>query len=207
MNNCSIEWAVFDYGGVLAEEGFMAGLNAMADKSGLDRDFVFQAAREVILSTEYLTGRGSEEVFWDRFREVTGIHGGPQELRQEILSRFVLRPWMLQLLEKLKAMGVRRAILSDQVNWLDELEARDNFFRFFDKVFNSYHVGKSKNDPTIFDDLLVWTGAAAGRTVFVDDHQPHVDRAVSRGINGICYTGGEDFLRRFSIICPGIQED
>ncbi len=206
MHACTIDWAVFDYGGVLAEEGFMAGLYTMADRSGLDRDFVFQAAREVILSTGYLTGQGSEDVFWDKFKAATGIKGSPGELRQDILSRFQLRPWMLELMQKLQVLGVGRIILSDQVNWLDELEARDDFFRYFDRVYNSYHVGKSKNDATLFDDLLDWTGAHAHKTVFVDDHLPHVERAVSRGINGILYTGREDFLKHFSGFCPGIED-
>ena len=206
MRACEIELAVFDYGGVLAEEGFMAGLNAMADRAGLDRDFVFQSAREVILSTGYLTGQGSEEVFWDQFKAATGIKGSPNGLRQDILSRFQLRPWMLELMQRLQTLGVGRIILSDQVNWLDELEARDNFFRHFDRVFNSYHLGKSKNDASLFDELLDWTGVQAHKTVFVDDHLPHVERAISRGINGIYYIGREDFLRRFAGFCPGIED-
>ncbi|RQD76882.1 MULTISPECIES: hypothetical protein [Desulfonatronospira] len=206
MRACEIELAVFDYGGVLAEEGFMAGLNAMADRAGLDRDFVFQSAREVILSTGYLTGQGSEEVFWDQFKAATGIKGSPNGLRQDILSRFQLRPWMLELMQKLQTLGVGRIILSDQVNWLDELEARDSFFRYFDQVFNSYHLGKSKNDASLFDDLLKWTGVQAHRAVFVDDHLPHVERAISRGINGIYYTGRDDFLKRFAGFCPGIED-
>jgi len=206
MQTCTIKWAVFDYGGVLAEEGFVAGLNAMADREGLDRDFVFQSAREIILSTGYLTGQGSEDAFWDQFKEVTGIKGSPDVLRQEILSRFQLRPWMLELMRKLHALGVGRMILSDQVNWLDELEARDDFFRYFDRVYSSYHLGKSKNDASLFDDLLEWTGVQPHRTVFVDDHPPHVQRAISRGINGIYYTGREDFLSRLAGFCPGIEE-
>ncbi|WP_291319323.1 HAD family phosphatase [Desulfonatronospira sp.] len=207
MGACKIELAVFDYGGVLAEEGFVAGLNAMADRAGLDRDFVFQCAREVILSTGYLTGQGSEDVFWDHFKAATGIKGNPGQLRHEIISRFQLRPWMLSLMQKLKALDIGRIILSDQVNWLDELEARDNFFRYFDAVYNSYHMGKSKNDASLFDDLLDWTGAKAQQTLFVDDHLPHVQRASSRGIAGIYYTGREDFLARLEDLCPDIERD
>jgi len=37
---------------------------------------------------------------------------------------------------------VRLGILSDQTDWLDELNERDGFFQHFDCVFNSFHMGR-----------------------------------------------------------------
>ncbi|MFN2268004.1 MAG: HAD family hydrolase [Desulfonatronovibrio sp.] len=202
MTNCNITWAVFDYGGVLAEEGFVAGLEAIAEKEGLRPEYVFETARDIILATGYLTGEVLEETFWNRFRRETGIKRSDQDLRNEILSRFILRPWMIELIASLKKNGVNTAILSDQVNWLDELDIRDNFFSHFNRVYNSFHVGLSKNNPAVFEDLTQWIDASPNRILFTDDHLPHIKRARSRGINAIHYTDKDSFLREFYQFCP-----
>ncbi|WP_028574195.1 HAD family hydrolase [Desulfonatronovibrio hydrogenovorans] len=198
MNHWIIKWAVFDYGGVLAEEGFVAGLHAMAEQASLSRDQVFETAREIILSSGYLVGKASEDDFWKEFKWQTRIKGNNIQLKNMILSGFVLRPWMLELVVRLRNQKVKTAILSDQVNWLDELNERDNFFGHFDHVFNSFHLGLSKNDPVIFEKLTKWIKARPEDIVFIDDHLPHVLRARSRGIHAIHYTDKESFFQEFS---------
>ncbi len=205
MNDCKIKWAIFDYGGVLAEEGFMNGLHAIAKKEGLDGQYVFETARKTILSSGYLVGKVLEETFWRAFRRETGISRSDHELRNEIMSRFVLRPWMLELVSEIRTRAVNTAILSDQVNWLDELDVRDNFFQYFDRVYNSFHVNMSKNDPSIFEELVQWVNCAPGDIVFIDDHPGHIKRARSRGLNVIHYTDRENFLRDISVYCPDIS--
>jgi putative hydrolase of the HAD superfamily len=202
MNDCEIQWAVFDYGGVLAEEGFMNGLHAIAEQEGLDGQYVYETTRRIILSGGYLVGKILEESFWNAFRRETKIRRSDQDLRNEILSRFELRPWMLQLVSDLRARGVNTAILSDQVNWLDELDVRDNFFKYFDRVYNSFHVGLSKNDPAIFEELVQWVNCAPGKIVFIDDHLPHIKRARSRGLKTIHYTDRKSFIKELQAYCP-----
>ena len=205
MNDCEIQWAVFDYGGVLAEEGFMKGLHAIAKQEGLDGQYVYETTREIIISGGYLVGKILEESFWNAFRRETKIKRSDQDLRNEILSRFELRPWMLQLVSNLRTRGVNTAILSDQVNWLDEMDVRDNFFQYFDRVYNSFHVGLSKNDPSIFEELVQWVNCAPGSIVFIDDHLPHIKRARSRGLNTIHYTDRQSFIKDLQVYCPDIS--
>jgi len=202
MNNCRIKWAAFDFGGVLAEEGFVNGLQAIAKQEGLDSDHLLETAKKTILSSGYLVGKALEESFWKALRRETGISRTDQDLRNEILSRFVLRPWMLEIVSDLRARGVKTAIVSDQVNWLDELDVRDSFFQHFDRVYNSFHVNMSKNDPAIFEELVQWVGCAPGDIVFIDDHLPHIKRAGSRGLNTIHYTGRQSFIKDLSAFCP-----
>ncbi|MFP4085033.1 MAG: HAD family hydrolase [Desulfonatronovibrio sp.] len=204
MNNCTFGWAVFDYGGVIAEEGFVAGLHAIAEQEGLDSRHLFEKTRELIHSSGYLLGEILEENFWRAFRRETGISRTDQDLRNEILSRFILRPEMLELVSTLRSKGVRTAILSDQVNWLDELDIRDDFFRYFDRVYNSFHVGLSKNNPAVFEELIQWIDCSPADIIFIDDHLPHVNRARSRGLNGIHYTDQPGFIKELSAYCPGL---
>ena len=51
----------------------------------------------------------------------------------------------------LRRGGFLTAILSDQTDWLDRLEARHHFFGHFDRVFNSYHLGKGKRRITSYN--------------------------------------------------------
>ncbi len=54
---------LFDYGGVLAEEGFTAGLKAIAVAHGLDPDHFFHRATEIIYACDYV-------IFFDEFNHM-----------------------------------------------------------------------------------------------------------------------------------------
>jgi len=181
------ELVLFDFGGVIAEEGFREGLYAVARSNGQAPEAFYEQAAEVILSSGYLTGRAPEAAFWQALRTRCGITGSDKALRTEILSRFRLRDWMLAVAAGLRQAGLRIAILSDQTNWLDELEADLKFFRYFDQVFNSFYLHKSKHDPTLFTDVLAGLGVAPRQALFIDDTLGHIERARQQGLLAIHY--------------------
>ena len=122
-----IEAILLDFGGVIAEEGFQQGLHAIAEKFGLDQKRFFQLANEAVYNSGYVTGTGSENDYWNEVREHSGILATDDELRHEILSRFIPRDWMLETIRSLQQEGLITAILSDQSDWLDLLDARYHF--------------------------------------------------------------------------------
>ena len=199
---CSVELVLFDFGGVIAEEGFRNGLLSLAHINGLDSAFFLKEAYELTFTGGYVTGEVDEHTFWNMLRERTGIKGSERELRKELLSRFILRNWMLELVQRLKDASVVTAILSDQTNWLDELDARYNFFRLFDRVFNSYHLGKCKKDPTLFEDVLGEMNFRPEQSLFVDDSQDNIKRATSRGLHTIYYQDKISFMESMRSFCP-----
>ena len=79
---------LFDFGGVLAEEGFKNGLVAIALRNGLNPEEFWQQAYALTFNGGYVTGRMDENTFWKTLREQTGIKGSDADLRAEILSRF-----------------------------------------------------------------------------------------------------------------------
>ncbi len=202
-----IKAALFDFGGVIADEGFRNGLLEIAAKSGLDGESFVEKAREIIHETGYLTGRGTEEYFWETMRKETGIKKTDAELRNIILKGFTVREWMLKVIERLKGKEIRLAILSDQTNWLDELETHMKIFGLFEQVFNSYHLGKSKKDRTIFPDVLKILKLEPGEALFVDDTEGHVERAREMGLHAIFFRGKDDFLKELSVFFPDLPED
>ncbi|MGZ6250048.1 MAG: HAD family hydrolase [Syntrophales bacterium] len=202
-----IEAVLFDFGGVLSEEGFKNGLQAIARLNGLDEETFIKTANDVIHARGYVIGKASESAYWEILRETTGIRGDDQFLRNEILSRFRLREWMTDTVKRLKELKVCVGILSDQTNWLDELDARDNFFRQFDHVFNSYHMGKSKKDPTHFEDVVRILEIEIHKVLFIDDDPGNCARARQAGLTVIHYRDREQFLHETAGYFPGIAAD
>ena len=191
-----IKTVIFDFGGVLAEEGFREGLLAIARENGLDPDAFFFEVDSLIEKTGYLTGTADEASFWNAVRAGTGIRGDDGSLRREILARFVLRPEMLAEVDALRTGGVFVAMLSDQTNWLDELDRATALYRHFDRVFNSYRMHKSKRDASVFRDVCGELGAAPRETLFIDDNSDHIKRAASQGLRTIHFTGVDDFKKQ-----------
>jgi len=191
-----IHWVLLDFGGVIAEEGFKQGLYAIAGKFGLDRKRFFQLANEAVYNSGYVTGKGSEKEYWDEVRQHSGIMASDDELRREILSRFIPRDWMLETVKSLKQQGVITAILSDQSDWLDLLDSRYHFFQYFDAVFNSFHLGKTKRDPAIFVETLQALKVSAGETLFVDDNIGHIDRSIAAGLQAHHFEGRDGYMKK-----------
>jgi putative hydrolase of the HAD superfamily len=189
---------LFDFGGVLAEEGFREGLRAIGKKNGLDPDRFFSLADTLIFETGYLTGRAGEAAYWDALRERTGITGSTEDLRGEILKRFILRPGMVTAVDRLRSQGFMVAMLSDQTNWLDELDRETALSRHFNKVFNSFKLHKSKRDASVFRDVCGALGVKTGEALFIDDNISHIRRAADAGLHTIHFTSLDDFEKRLT---------
>ena len=200
----NVRAVVFDFGGVIAEEGFRAGLHVIADRFGLAPDTFYQAANEAVYGTGYVTGTGSEAAFWQQLRARFGIIAPDPVLRFEILSRFVPRTWMLAMVRLIRKRGIITALLSDQSDWLDLLDGKYHFFREFDHVFNSYHLGKTKRDVSLFDDTVHVLNVPAPQALFIDDNPGHVKRAAARGLQTHLFTSASCFqaaLARLGVLC------
>lgn len=198
-----IQAVAFDFGGVLAEEGFREGLKAIARLNGLDEDEFFELATAAVYSTGYVVGKTEEHSFWQALRGRTEIRGSDQELREEILKRFILRPWILRVVRDLRSRGYVVAILSDQTQWLDELDEQYHFFKDFDQVFNSYHSGKGKKDPSFFRDVAAELGYPPSKILFIDDNPGNVEKARSQGFRAIHYKDRASFeheMKKFGLL-------
>jgi len=186
---------VLDFGGVLAEEGFREGLKAIANKNGLDPEKFFTLARDLIYDTGYVTGKTDEHAYWEELRLKAGVKKDDNELRREILNRFMLRPPMLEEIKRIKAAGVIVALLSDQTDWLDELNQRAPFYHYFDYVFNSFNMKKSKRDAALFDDVAKQLAVKPQEILFVDDTRENLEQAQTRGWKTLHFTNVEDFRK------------
>ena len=191
-----IKAILFDFGGVIAEEGFWKGLRAIGTENGLDPDEFFRTVDALIYETGYLIGNTDEALFWNAVRSKTGIRGTDAELRNEILKRFVLRQDMIASVDLLRSKGFIVAMLSDQTNWLDIIDRQTGLFLHFDTIFNSFRLHKSKRDASVFKDVCAALGVQTGETLFVDDNINHIKRAQGQGLQTIHFTGIDEYKQQ-----------
>jgi putative hydrolase of the HAD superfamily len=204
---CPPDTVFFDFGGVLAEEGFRDGLTAIAEQAGRDPATIVPVAYEMAWSTGFVIGGCDEAGFWDAFRRATGIGGDDAALTEMVLSRFALRPFMFAVADAARKRGMKTAILSDQTAWLPRLDARLGIFSHFDAVLNSYDHGVTKRDASFFQLALEHMGAAAGASLFIDDAPRNVDLAASLGFHTILYRDRASFFRDLAAVCPLLPGD
>lgn len=190
----NIDTVLFDYGGVLAEEGFREGLMAIARHHGLPALEFFETAADAVYDSGYLLGKSDERAYWRLVKSRTGIEDSDERMRGEIMKRFVLRHSMIETVRAVRNKGYRVGILSDQTDWLDELDARDDFFKEFGFIFNSYYLGLGKRHVEIFPLVAGKLGIRPENILFIDDNEGHISRAVSQGYRTILYRDGDGFL-------------
>ncbi|MBT8116246.1 MAG: HAD family phosphatase [Gammaproteobacteria bacterium] len=194
MSNQTIKAVLLDYGGVIADEGFQNGLRAMAREQGIDPVAMMNVARLAVYETGFILGWGSEDAFWTRMREGTGLKGSDEELTKRVLDGFTLRHWMIERVRHWRDAGYITGILSDQCHWLDWLNERDHFFQDFDHVFNSYHMGEGKRNPELFPAITAKLALEPAEILLVDDIRNNVERAQAAGWQAIYYVDKVSFL-------------
>lgn len=181
-----VSTVIFDFGGVIAEEGWAKGVRIIAEKCGHEPEGFFELCVQAITDTGFCLGKVDEYGYWEAVKKQVSLPMSVTELRNEILPRFVVRPYVIELAEKL-GRKYRTAILSDQTHWLDELNERDGFFKSFQHVFNSYHDGNSKQNPAYFTETCNKLNIFPQEAVFIDDNKGNIARALSVGMNAVLY--------------------
>ena len=198
----AIDAVLFDFGGVLAEEGFRNGLVALAKEQELDIEAMPKEGMMAVYDSGFVLGYGTASDFWALLRKRTGLVGDNDELSKRILSGFVIRPWIIELVGQLRKQGYITGILSDQTYWLDTLNERDHFVDAFDRVYNSYYLGKGKQDPSLFDDVAADLGMPSSRILFVDDDAGNVTRARNAGMQAIQFVDRQGFISELKQMTP-----
>ncbi|MFV1956811.1 MAG: HAD-IA family hydrolase, partial [bacterium] len=99
----------------------------------------------------------------------------------EILKAFIPQKGMPELVRRLLSEA-QVALLTDQTNWLYELDERDDLFAQFDEVISSYEEGFSKRDLEIFRIACERCNILPAEGIFFDDNPENVRRATEFGL-------------------------
>ena len=194
MSEATIRAVLFDYGGVIAEEGFYNGLADLAEKQSLRVSDMPEEGMKAAYDSGFVLGHGMAADFWALLRRRTGLQGSDDFLTDQILIGFQIRRWVIELVRQLRSKGYVVGILSDQTHWLNELDSRDHFYHEFDHVYNSYDLGKGKRDPSLFTDVVNRLKLQPAEVLFIDDNENNVQTARKAGLTAIRYRDQEHLL-------------
>ncbi len=200
----TIKSVLFDLGGVYYSEGFHNGLFAIAARLDLDPDRFFGAAVDAVFSTGYVTGTAPEKTFWDTLAKCAGAKEDLYPRRKLILDSFKPMDGMAGLVRETRSV-VPVTLLTDQTNWLYDLDQRDGLLSEFDHVVSSYEEGSSKRDPEIFRVACQRLEIFPEEGLFFDDNPGNVERAVDFGLKAILFEGAD--AAREALVAAGVLSD
>ncbi len=194
MSKSVIRAVLFDYGGVIVEEGFYNGLLQLAKEQSLQVRSMPEEGMNAVYDSGFVLGHGTATEFWALLRKRTGLEGDDDFLTNHVNNGFIIRQRVIDLVRSLRDKGYVTGILSDQTHWLNELDERDHFFKEFDHIYNSYYLGKGKRDPTLFSDVVNDLKLQPGEVLFIDDNEKNVQRARKMGLQAILYVDHKSFI-------------
>ncbi len=183
-----IRLILFDYGGVIAPEGFQLGILKLAQEFNRPFEEMYRiAGSEAGLNTGFTAGRVGEKVYWRHIGEKLGVGRDLSEYRYFYLDNFQPRQDMLELIKQLKG-HYKLGIFSDQTNWIHELDQKYDFFKYFDYRFISYDVHFTKHDREFYDIPSRETKLNPDNILVVDDKPVVVERCREAGLKGYRFT-------------------
>jgi len=193
-----IETVVSDLGNVLLRFDntvFFRALSAYTDRS--EEEIRTVTHENLDLLTLFEKGAVSPLDFYRNTKDLLEISAGYEQFFAAYCNGvFTLAPAVLDLYRRLKARH-RMVLLSntDVIRWTHVKAAFRDIF-LFDEYVLSFDFGATKPQPEIFREALRAGGAAAGRTVFIDDLPANVEAAVRLGMNGIIFKDAGDLTVR-----------
>lgn len=187
-----IKVVAFDFGGVLYTWDKINLLKNLAAELRIKSDSVDAAWEKSI--GEFEKGRITEKVFWQRFFDFLGMKKRDlRKLRQIVIKQFKPMAQVIKLLKKLKK-DHRVALLSNHTYWLNELEKKYHFKKWFDLLVISDHVGLTKPDEKIFRLLVRKAKVGAKEIVFIDDRVEYRKAAEKAGLDFISFKNYKQLL-------------
>ena len=181
-----IKAVIFDYGGVLTQEGIFGPFTKVyAPKYGKDPKELFN----VMIENWNETKLEESELFWIKCAEYLGISDGA--FKKELLDFSGFREDVLELILKLKK-NYKIGLLSNQVeSWLGHVIKERELDKVFDAIIASYAVGLAKPNPTIYKLIIEKLGVKPEECVFVDDLEKNMPPAQELGMKTILFKDPE----------------
>ena len=179
-----IKVVLFDFGGVLTESGkrgFIA--ETVAGLYGISPESVDIAD----LHGELRRGQTDTKTF---FTELNRRYGNKKQVTEQMFLKkthaaFTPSPPVYDLAERLRAHGIRTAILSNIFNMNALALRKGGWYDGFDPVVLSYDVGYAKPDPEIYDLTLRRLGVKPQEVLFIDDQEKCLPPAIKLGMHVI----------------------
>ena len=102
---------------------------------------------------------------------------------------------IIELIHELKQKGYKLFILSNMTRHFIERDYRFPFFREFDDIIYSAHLGLLKPDPAIYKHVLVTHNLTPNECLFIDDIKENLAGAARFNIKTFHYRNNTEDLR------------
>ncbi|MFF9850708.1 HAD family hydrolase [Streptomyces litmocidini] len=208
-----VEAVVLDYGGVLTgpvKESIAAWIEADGiDPASFSRTLKAWMSRGAPagtpvhrLETGELTVAEFDALLAARLTTVDGRPVDPVGVLSRLFAGMRPDPAMFALVEELRALGVRVALLSN--SW-GNTYPRERLDALLDPVVVSGEVGLRKPAAPIYELTLARLGVAAGNAVFVDDAEPNVLGARAVGMRAHLHVDAPSTRAALAALVPGLR--
>ena len=197
MVKAPIELIVFDMDGVLCHYDFPRRLACLAQKTGLDTDFIDERIFRSGFDDLGDQGRFSAAEYLRKFGDKLGVSVAREDWLWARRVPMTPDTAMLALVARLQEQQVQVAMLTNNGPLLQEglaevfTQAADLFGA---QAYFSCQFSSTKEDPAIFHALLDSLGGRAERTLFIDDSEIYIAAARKAGLQVHHFAGIDGLL-------------
>lgn len=176
---------LFDLDGVVRHFDH-SSVEDIEKRHGIEAGVIDRFAFSSPLIEDVTTGRISRRDWIEEIGEYLGNHEAAAEWGRQ---PFHADPAVLALVDELRALGLRTAILTNGTDTIPAETAMLGLDSHFDAIFNSATIGYAKPHPRAFQHVLDSMSVAAGAVFFTDDSPAKIAGAAKLGISTHHYTG------------------
>jgi epoxide hydrolase-like predicted phosphatase len=193
----NIKCVTFDFGGVYTRTDIMSDVfAAYKSKYGVDPESLWRKVHDSEHWDKFFKGKITEPEFWAGVKQEFDSSGFDGEFFSKRLkeSSEDVNPRMESLVARLKSMGYKTAMLTNNSREWFEPFVRGGHLNDFDFILTSYDLGLKKPERMIYDILLNVVEVRPGECVFIDDLERNTEAARRMGIHAITFKSYEQVL-------------
>lgn len=189
---------IFDFGNVLTKYDWGSFAVELSGDESM-RELMPKLIFSTKLWRKYDAGLISEDDLISQFKEQTDskYHALIEEMIKTFDTDFEQYDEMVPVLKRLKDCGANTFLLSNfPAKKYEQVAAKCPILDYVDNKVVSAYIHLTKPDKDIFEYLLNKYSLDAKECIFVDDHQPNVETAMSLGMQGHVFTDADSFVRK-----------
>ena len=176
---------IFDWAGVLAEDGFWTWLRVnIPDIDSRKQEFQK-------LSEKVDGGAIPHDDFMQSLSKKVGK--SPDQVWQEVKKEIRVNHQLIDFISELKQRYTIALLSNFTYPWLNEIISENELWELFDHHIISSKHKLIKPNPEIFEKMLTMLQVNKNEAIFVDDRQYNVDAANALGIRSFLYTNLKTF--------------
>jgi putative hydrolase of the HAD superfamily len=186
----------FDLDGVyFTPKGKNSFHDALTAEYGIPKEtvdaFMYRGAEMASL----VRGEITNEEFWNRLREDTGITATDQELTERWVRDYEVNQDVRTAVLKAKELGYETCVCTNNNGIrLPILMERFQLHNDFDVIISSHQVGHTKPEKEIFEELIKALGIEPEELVYSDDNPARLHGAQELGTQTFVYENFDQFL-------------